>query len=377
MNPLNVRKNRMSVCVLTVLAAGSAASAGPLNPPAGPIGPTGKTLTEIEPRIALSQANTPGDNDATPSVFKITQPGSYYLTGNINVPGGLTGIEIAASEVTIDLAGYAILDGANGIDTTVSCSNIRISNGSVRGASLSGINLQTADGAYISGLTVRLAGVGLRLGVGTTVEDTRVTNGGTGVRLFGGVVNFRRCLLSNFSGNAVETGAIVSRVTIEDSYIGSANIGLSLTAATRVRLASSNFTLCSGGAYLGAESEVSGCTFDNNDLVGLEIGAGSTVTDNRFEENGGTTQAGLSLSGSGSVVRNNRLTGNGLGVRILTGTGNLVVGNVLSSNGTHFSIVTGNKVGTIFTPSGAGQITGSSGGVAIAGGGDPWGNIVY
>ncbi len=377
MNRLNVRKSRTSVCVLMVLAAGSAASAGPLNPPAGPIAPTGKTLTEVEPRIALSQANTPGDNDATPSVFKITQPGSYYLTGNINVPGGLTGIEIAASEVTIDLGGYAILDGANGIDTTVSCSNVRISNGHVRGASLNGINVQSADSVQISRLTVRLAGVGLRLGIGANVEDTRVSNSATGVRLFGGAVRLRRCVLSNFSGNAVETGASVSRVTIEDSTIGSASIGLSLNAATRVRLASSNVTLCSSGANLGAESEVTGCTFDNNDLVGLDIGAGSSVTDNRFEDNGGTTQPGLSLSGSGSVVRNNRLTGNGLGVRIFSGTGNLVVGNVLSGNGTHFSIVTGNKVGTIFTPSGAGQINGSSGGVAIAGGGDPWGNIVY
>jgi hypothetical protein len=40
---------------------------------------TYKTLSEIEPRIALNQANTPG---SASKLFRITQPGSYYLTGN-------------------------------------------------------------------------------------------------------------------------------------------------------------------------------------------------------------------------------------------------------------------------------------------------------
>ena len=51
-----------------------------LDPPVGPITSTFKTLTEVEPRIAINATNTPGDAD---SIYIISQPGSYYMTGNI------------------------------------------------------------------------------------------------------------------------------------------------------------------------------------------------------------------------------------------------------------------------------------------------------
>ena len=51
---------------------------GPLAPP-GAAAPTTKTLDQVEPRIAINSTNTPGDAD---SLYKITQPGSSYLTGN-------------------------------------------------------------------------------------------------------------------------------------------------------------------------------------------------------------------------------------------------------------------------------------------------------
>lgn len=76
----------VSICTVVIWLGAGSAEAGDLNPPAGPVSPTHKTLTEIEPRTAISMANTPGDAD---SLFKITQPGSYYLTGNITAsPAG-------------------------------------------------------------------------------------------------------------------------------------------------------------------------------------------------------------------------------------------------------------------------------------------------
>src|SRR5690606_34458615 len=86
-------------------ALASLAKGGPLNPPAGPITPTHKPLGELEPRTALSEANTPGDASA---VFVISQPGSYYLTADLVVPANRTAIRIDASDVTIDLNGFAI-----------------------------------------------------------------------------------------------------------------------------------------------------------------------------------------------------------------------------------------------------------------------------
>ena len=63
---------------------------GPLTPPAAPA-PTMKTLSQIEPRIPIT--NVP---------VTITQPGSYYLTTNIVYSGSNDGIRIATNNVTIE-----------------------------------------------------------------------------------------------------------------------------------------------------------------------------------------------------------------------------------------------------------------------------------
>ena len=101
----------LSLAALALLITGGLLYAGPLNPPAGPVTSTYKTLTEVEPRIAINATNTPGDaiGDPSPSLFKITQPGSYYLTGNITGVEDTHGIEIVASGVTLDLNGFDLL----------------------------------------------------------------------------------------------------------------------------------------------------------------------------------------------------------------------------------------------------------------------------
>jgi len=40
--------------------------------------------------------------------YKITQPGSYKLTGNLTVPANLDGIDVMSDDVTIDLNGFSI-----------------------------------------------------------------------------------------------------------------------------------------------------------------------------------------------------------------------------------------------------------------------------
>lgn len=134
--------NRKTLAVMMLVAAASAAMAGPLNPPPGPITSTMKTLSEVEPRIAINATNTPGDTFA---VFKITQPGSYYLTGNISGVTGKYGIEITVSGVTIDLNGFeatGVPGSLAGVATTVNAlRNISVKNGSVRNWSGAGVDL--------------------------------------------------------------------------------------------------------------------------------------------------------------------------------------------------------------------------------------------
>ena len=75
-----------------------------------------KTLQQVEPRTPVDATNTPGDGDSS---FKITQSGSYYLTGNITGVTGKHGIQIEASNVTLDLGGFRILSaGIDGINVS-------------------------------------------------------------------------------------------------------------------------------------------------------------------------------------------------------------------------------------------------------------------
>src|SRR5262245_39350080 len=121
----------LSTCLCILLASVLITYAGSLTPPAGPIVPTMKTLTEVEPRTPIGLTTTPGDPD---SLYKITQPGSYYLTGNVQGVAGKMGIEVVASHVTIDLRGFEMVGVAG---------------------SLAGIDINNGAAGNLIGITVR------------------------------------------------------------------------------------------------------------------------------------------------------------------------------------------------------------------------------
>ncbi|GAB4521119.1 MAG: hypothetical protein Tsb0013_24520 [Phycisphaerales bacterium] len=166
---------RLSHALLLAAFGASIVSAQPsLDPPAGPIGESGRFGTLIE----LSQASAPGDAD---SVFKITQPGSYILTGDINVNAGEIGIELASDDITLDLNGFTVrgnsLSGTVGIGVTPAeegtsiISNVVIRNGSIRGVREGlllddlffnfGLTNSTAELARVDGITIVDCGFGI------------------------------------------------------------------------------------------------------------------------------------------------------------------------------------------------------------------------
>jgi hypothetical protein len=105
---------------------------GTLTPPGAPA-PTMKTLAQIEPRIPVDAAHTPGDFS---DVFVISQPGAYYLTTNVIGVNSKAGIAILANNVTLDLSGFAMLGTSSSYDGIVVYSgltNIVIRNGIVTG----------------------------------------------------------------------------------------------------------------------------------------------------------------------------------------------------------------------------------------------------
>jgi len=67
--------------------------------------------------------------------YTISQPGSYKLSGNLTVPAGVNGIQIAASNVVLDLNGFSITGSGSlsGIFSLSQVSGITIRNGNIVG----------------------------------------------------------------------------------------------------------------------------------------------------------------------------------------------------------------------------------------------------
>lgn len=374
-----------------VLAAGYLV-AGPINPPLGPITSTGKTLTEVEPRIAINGTNTPGTPTA---VVRITQPGSYYLTANVVGESGKHGIDIASSGVTIDLNGFEVIGNGvgsgvfDGVRTATGIKNVTVRNGHVRnwgddgveianivnsagarvenvqatGNGGTGILCSTANGhvvhctasengatgisatRLISGCSaVDNTGIGLSVGQGGSIIDsTAFSNDSDG--LFTGfgctVVN---CTSDNNTGDGIESS---NGTTITNcSFIANGGSGINIFSSITVR----NCTSVSNTLY-GIDADTSchieGCTANSNQLDGIRVGSRGIVRNNLANSNG-PSEIGAGIHGIGSDTRfeGNTCNNNDFGITV-DGTGNIIINNSCANNVQAFVIVADNFYGPI------------------------------
>lgn len=132
----------LALTAMTLIPA--LAYAGDLTPPGGPVAPTMKNLLDVEPRMVIRNDTVP----FTPIV--ISAPGSYYLGEDIQALPARHGIEITASDVTLDLNGFTIrgnleVGSLDGIHVTGDRMNIAIFNGNIRSFLGHGVNASTAD----------------------------------------------------------------------------------------------------------------------------------------------------------------------------------------------------------------------------------------
>lgn len=282
-----------------LLVGARTAQAGPLDPPAGPVASTGKVLGEIEPRIAVNAVNTPGDTD---SVFKITQPGSYYLTGDVVGTSGKGGIEIGANNVTIDLNGFTMRGAANtrsAISPTPGVVVVRttIRNGSIVGWTFSGV--QGGNGT-------------VGQGDGMICEDLRVAScGSRGIDVAAGAV-VRNCVVETTSDVGISTGvdALVESCSMRSATFTGIVVGLrSIVRDCRV-----NGTTGIGFS-VGAGSVVSHCVAASNTSTGIFVDAACTVEACAATSNGAD---GIALTAGSSAFRN-VCRGNAAGIRIFSG----------------------------------------------------------
>lgn len=387
MNSTTTRFSRFApVAAAAMIAFAGLVIAGPLNPPVGAVTSTGKTLTEVEPRIAINATNTPGDNDATPSLYKITQPGSYYLTGNIVGVSGKRGIEVIASGVTIDLNGFEMSGVAGSLagigSTTNGLRDISVKNGSVRNWGGAGVDFATnvVNNAIITEVRASGNGAGgIHAGYRANVSQCgSYSNSGFGITV-GSDSTVHACnAVSNTSdGISGTTSCSVTNCTANSS----GNAGISFSGSSITNCTASANT--GNGINNGGGGTVHACTANDNDGHGINMGAG-TVSNCTVRVN---TRSGIIVSDSCIVLNNacsanGLLTGDGAGIfatgsdnRIegnncffadrgidVDGIGNIIIRNSCSGNTTNWTIAAGNVFGAILdrTAPGSAAISGNS-----------------
>jgi parallel beta-helix repeat protein len=372
--------NRTALACTTIasltLASTALLLAGPLSPPGGPISSTYKTLADVEPRNSVNAANTPGDGG---SLFKITQSGSYYLTGNITGISGKAGIVISANDVTLDLRGFDFI-GVSGsqIGIQITGTNVSVINGTVRAWGQDGINAGSATIGRFRDLTLcNNSGSGLVTGAASVVSHcVAASNGGSGILGASGCTISCCAATSNSTGiNATSGGCTIVSCTATNNLTGLGGTdNCTLTDCTVTGNTGHGIVLNNGGT-------VHGCTVTNSGGPGITVASACTVSDcnvssnaghgifatgdnlilsNNCTSNGpGGGGAGISVSSTYNVVEGNRCSRGNYGIQA-TGQLSIFARNFCVGNGNNFSLVASNASGPIIQAILGSAISGNS-----------------
>lgn len=292
---------------ISALVAITIAHAGPLTPPPGP--PTSTdTILRADARTPIGPDTTPGSATAT---YRITAPGSYYLTENIQGVAFGRGIEITTSNVTLDLNGFGLLgvpDVAGGIILTTTASNIKVHNGFASDWNSAVVALSTCRNAHVSDIRVDGFGSFEAISVG---DDSVVTD----------------CVINDpVIGIQAGQGALIARCTVRDARIRAFDIGGASTiidcAAFESRFAQFD---------IDSDSTVIRCLASTGSDNGFRLGQNTRVIDSIARGHAlDGFNAGPGSHIEGSYARNN----NGTGFRVSSGT---IRDSIARANDTGFS----------------------------------------
>jgi parallel beta-helix repeat protein len=282
----------MAASIIAILATRS--SAGPLDPPGAPA-PTMKTLQQVEPRTPISSLP-----------FTISQPGSYYVTGNLSVSSAIDGITVQADDVTIDLNGFEL--NGNGVGTNAVTEgaasptrlNWRVYNGSVVGwgDALFGVDVSNGQIDHISASGIR--GTGLYLGAGARVSDCSVAGSNT---LFVGIETGSESSVESCSTRGFNTGiSVSSQSTVAACNVTGAVYGVQLIGSTikSCRIAATEYGILAWqgqSVILGNEIDMTSAIYPAS--CGIYSAAGGTAIDGNRLTN---SPKGVCLVGSSGVT---------------------------------------------------------------------------
>lgn len=201
----------------------------------------------IDHSKALAGNVTPGDAAGYP--ITISKPGHYVLKSNLVVPAGLSGIEITAPNVTLDLNGFSIkgpgtctisgqtavvscsVQGSGwGVGTTVVPAAAKVRNGAIEGFRY-GVVL---DGGAVEDLAVRHnSGTGIQLsatyGSLNRVAGVIVELNATGISTEGDLITDALVTSNTVGIQCVAGSVIASRISHNKTGIVSSGCGVSQT----------------------------------------------------------------------------------------------------------------------------------------------------
>lgn len=380
------------LCWLVAFAPSVTAIAGDLNPPAGPVAPTMKTLQEVEPRRPISM-------DDIPLTINIVG-GSFYLTENLLALGvGQNCITVNASDVTIDLNGFAIDRTevgfwSEGILVDANATNVAIRNGTIRGSSDRGINGASASGLVIENVRVYecgregiFAGInaiirgcavvgnindGIEALTGATIENCLAHDNANGFDygiIVGGGSVVRGCTASGNNGHGISllTNSVAIGCAAIDNTLNGFSSGQSCLhiGCVATRNGDNGFFMSHGSSAIQCNAMLNeengfragttlfeSCVARSNSQYGISAGANCAVIGNLCSSN---LVGGILVTSFGNRVDGNTVLSNPFGIDI-NDDENIIIRNCAYGNTTDYSIVPGNAVGQILDFSGGAQI---------------------
>lgn len=305
------------------------APAGDLNPPMGPVSPTMKDLDDVEPRTAIRN-----DFDNLIPIV-ISSPGSYYLAENIDAFHSQHGIQITASNVTLDLNGFRIrgnleVGSLDGIRIADGMTDVTIRNGRIVGFQGAGIAAVSTVRSRIENVDVHSAVTGgIACGFDATITNCTV-EAVTGIFTVG-ILGGENSMITGCRTTNCYTGiAALGRTKIDDCAA---------------------FASTFAGFYVGGESMITDCLargLPQQTQFGVYIEGPpghSVVTRNHIRE---FSIAGVRTS-SRTEISHNTIFGSDFGgdtAVIVTGPQNTIHANTFQnvSNGVDYSGVCGQLV---------------------------------